>query len=213
MKTILFLVLLGSLNVQSFGRPRGTEKCVLATLTKDQLHQKNENLCEVTDILLNKKKIDYAKFNPCPRPFKNKYVFIKSNFMHVDENNKLMSDNIEITNKKTCATKELSEILSGNSFHNKFQRTILNINKDTPLIRLTNLNFFKIRSTGLVWTYHLTPGISADVEITGVMCGKKVCLDEKKQKISNVLKIYKDFIMMDDKDQIYYSSALDNVDK
>ncbi len=209
MKTVFMLLLVISLNANSnMGGPRGTDKCVIGSSSKIQTIRKFENWCEGFGVLVNKKNIGFLSLRPCPKPFKNKHIFVKSNFMKFS-NNQSVFDDIEISNRKTCAVLEINEILSTEKTQRIFQNKILNLEKGTPLKKLTDINFFKIRSKDLVWTYHLTPGISADVEITGEMCGKEICLDEKKQKISKILNVYKDFIMMDDENKIYYSSAVD----
>ncbi|OFZ29533.1 MAG: hypothetical protein A2622_07345 [Bdellovibrionales bacterium RIFCSPHIGHO2_01_FULL_40_29] len=191
----------------SFGEPNyNTRGCVEARLSAENIEDDKEN-CYAHFVEIKNKKKWRSVSKICPLPSKRKFIYIASNgFLSTD-------DEVEITNKKSCDIKYVDGVHIYKEPKEFSGYKIKDLPKGTPLNQITKLNFFKIRSTDLVWTYHLTPGISADVEITGEMCGKKICLDERKQKISKVLKIYKDFIMMDDNDKIYYSSAMDNADK
>ncbi|OFZ29531.1 MAG: hypothetical protein A2622_07335 [Bdellovibrionales bacterium RIFCSPHIGHO2_01_FULL_40_29] len=192
----------------SLGEPDyNTWGCIEAKLSTENI-ELNEKYCTAYFVEIKNNKKWRSATRICPLASKRKFIFIATTGVVSP-----YFDEVEITNKKSCDIKYVDGVHIYREPKDFTGYKIKDLPKGTPLKELTKLNFFKIRSTGSIWTYHLTPGISADVEITGEMCGKEICLDEKKQKISKVLKIYKDFIMMDDKDQIYYSSALDPIEK
>ncbi len=204
MKKLLFLnVYLFSNLAFSFGESNyNTYRCIEMSLSASNI-EKSSDVCyaNLIEIKNNKKWRSVTKI--CPLEFKRKLVYVSSHgFLSTD-------DEVEITNKQKCFIKYVDGVHINTKPTDFSGYKIKEFPKGTVLKKLTDINFFKIRSKDLVWTYHLTPGISADVEITGEMCGKEICLDEKKQKISKVLNVYKDFIMMDDENKIYYSSAVD----
>jgi hypothetical protein len=205
MKIIIFITIIFCQNfVFAFGNPERTKKCELMSIGSEQIRITNDG----KGCLFYKKNSQkiFADIPQCPKLFKNKYVYIWSNL------EKLETDYMEITSSKHCDQKlywNLDTYILGYGKNDTEKLLNDNVKEKDPLSKITKLHFFRIRSQDKIWTYHYSPGVSVDIEVTGEMCDGKLCMDEKKQKFSKVLKTYIDFIWMDDNDEVYYSSALD----
>jgi hypothetical protein len=207
MKIILFItVILFKYSSFAFGNPERTKKCALMSVAAEQIVVAKGGV----GCLIYKDKSSQApivSLKKCPLPFKNKYVYIWSNL------EKFEFDHMEIRSSKNCDQKYYRNLRSveqksswDNEVNNLFKEKL---KEKDPLTKITKLHFFRIRTKDKLWTYHYSPGVSVDIEVTGEMCDGKLCMDEKKQKFSKVLKTYIDFIWMDDNNEVYYSSALD----
>lgn len=212
MKAFLFLFVIVTISISqaNFGKPLGTVGCEILSISDNQIEVVNTGGCQIfRDGSEQGKRTYFGYFDVCPKPFKNMYVYLKSNFLKTSSE-KSESDLIEISNKKSCLYQEIEDIFKNQPGKSQIElRLGGKVKKGSLLTVLTKMGFYKIRSKDNIWSYHLTPGVSVDIEITGESCGKSICLEENKQKIHRIVRIYKDFIRMDKSGNIYYSSALD----
>lgn len=213
MKAILFIFVMVTISISqaNVGKSLGTTGCEKLSISDNQIEVVNTGGCQIfRDGSGQGKRTYFGYFDVCPRPFKNMYVYLKSNFMKTSSE-KSESDLIEISNKKSCLYQEIEDMFKNQPGKSQIEiRLGGKVEKGSLLTVLTKMGFYKLRSKDNIWTYHLTPGVSVDIEITGESCGKSICLEENKQKIHRIVGIYKDFIRMDKSGNIYYSSALDS---
>jgi len=203
---ITIFILFCGLKIFAFGISEITKVCHEMTLTKEDLTPHNTGGgCQYSFRLYgNFKRADLPK---CPKPFKNKYVYIRSNV------ELLKLDDMEISSNRHCDPGLYKNLVSYGQLRVPNETIALFYDKiklNDPMSSLNKIHFYRIRTNGKIWTYHYSPGVSVDVEVTGERCAWfKLCMDENKQKFSKLLDTYVDFVWMDDKDEVYYSSALE----
>ena len=207
MKIILFFTItVLNLFIYAAGIPELTKNCQLMSIAADQLIKTADGGCALKIKIKTISQPQAISLNRCPVPFKNKYVYVWRNIEVLE------LDDMEITSSKHCDKIHYGSLRNhilgyGKNGVEKFLND--NVKEKDLLSKITKLHFFRIRTKDNIWTYHYSPGVSVDIEVTGEMCDGKLCMDEKKQKFSKLLKTYIDFIWMDDNDEVYYSSALD----
>ncbi len=185
--------------------PEITKKCELMSLNQDNLSPLDKGGCRYAFQLNGKAR--YAYLEKCPKPFKNKYVYIRSNV------ESFQLDDMEISSRRHCDLGLYKNLTSYGQMRVPNETIALFYDKiklNDPMISLNKIHFYRIRTNGKIWTYHYSPGVSVDIEVTGERCAWfQLCMDENKQKFSKLLKTYVDFVWVDDNDEVYFSSALE----
>jgi len=202
---ITIFILFCGLKIFAFSNPEVTKECELMSLNQDNLSPLDKGGCRYAFQLNGKSR--YAYLEKCPKLFKDKYIYIRSNV------ELLKLDDMEISSKRHCDPGLYKNLISYGQLRVPNETIALfydNIKLNDPMSSLNKIHFYRIRTNGKIWTYHYSPGVSVDVEVTGERCAWfKLCMDENKQKFSKLLDTYVDFVWMDDKDEVYYSSALE----
>jgi len=202
---ITIFILFCGLKIFGSGNPVVTKNCQLMSLSLENLAPTTQGGCRYSFQILGESRI--AELEQCPKPFKNKYVYIIKNF------DVYKKDDMEISPNRHCDPGLYKNLISYGQLRVPNETIALFYDKiklNDPMSSLNKIHFYRIRTNGKIWTYHYSPGVSVDVEVTGERCAWfKLCMDENKQKFSKLLDTYVDFVWMDDKDEVYYSSALE----